>query len=249
MKIKYAVVSEQGLREDMEDSFCVHADFGGRAGEVFAGIFDGHGGGYAANRSARELPGLFSKAVSRARKISVKSAWKRSYESMSALLSDQESGTCATTIYLRPPFLHFANVGDCELVLREKSGLCRTLSISHRVGNPVEAARVRRFGAKISDGYVWNGSDGLQMLRTIGDESFKSIGVIATPECGSIRVTFPFLFLLGTDGLFDTLSWAYIEGVLRRSFEPDTIAAQLKKLADEEHMFDNCTFIVFSAFQ
>lgn len=243
MNIDYAVVSEQGLREDMEDTYCVAQPFAGHAQCLFAGVFDGHNGSCAAQYAARELPILFAQKLIATR--SVHGAFVRTYEEISDTLKYQRGGACAATLFLRPPTLFFANVGDCEILLFKNDAL-RTLSVNHRVGNRAEGARVRAQGGVIESGYVWNGNDGLQMCRTLGDSKFRSVGVVPTPDCGHIPVAAPATTLLGTDGLFDRVSHATIEHILREVSGVEAKAARLKGLVESVTPYDNYTFIVLS---
>lgn len=243
MNIDYAVVSEQGLREDMEDTYCVAQPFAGHPQHLFAGVFDGHNGSCAAQYAARELPVLFAQKLAVTR--SVRGALVRTYEEISETLKYQRGGACAATLFLRPPTLFFANAGDCEIVLFQ-NGALQTLSVNHRIGNRAEAKRVRARGGVVESGYVWSGSNGLQMCRTLGDAGFRSVGVIATPDCGHIQVAAPATLLIGTDGLFDRVSREAIANILCAVKTTLAQAARLKGLVESVTPYDNYTFIVVS---
>lgn len=243
MNIDYAVVSEQGLREDMEDTFCVAQPFDGHPQHLFAGVFDGHGGSCAAQYAAQELPILFAKKLTGTR--SVRGAFVRTYEEISTALKYQNGGACAATVFLRPPALFFANAGDCEVVLFQ-TGALRTLSVNHRVGNRKEEERICASGGVVEGGYVWLNTDGLQMCRALGDFRFRSVGVISTPDCGHIQVAAPATLLIGTDGLFDRVSREAVVEILRTVTTAPAQAARLKGLVESATPRDNYTFIVVS---
>ncbi|MEK7208434.1 MAG: PP2C family protein-serine/threonine phosphatase [Patescibacteria group bacterium] len=243
MKIDYAIVSEQGLREEMEDTYCLSQPFQENKQTFFAGVFDGHKGSCAAQYAARELPILFVKKLEA--RLSVCTAFERTYEEISRALGYQQSGACAVTMFIRPPMIFFANVGDCELFVF-RNGSLETLSVNHRVGNRKEEERIRATGGEVNAGYVWLNHDGLQMCRALGDPQFRSVGLIATPDCGHIKVTTPCTALLGTDGLFDMAPRTAIEHILRSVSEVEAQAACLKGLVESVTPYDNYTFIVLS---
>lgn len=243
MKIDYAIVSEQGLRDEMEDTYCLLRPFRRNEEGLFAGVFDGHGGSCAAQYAARELQILFAKKLGA--HLSVRTAFAQSYEEISRALAYQQGGTCAVTMYLRPPTIFFANVGDCELLVF-RGGSLETLSVNHRVGNRKEEERVRSRGGVVSAGYVWLNTNGLQMCRALGDSQFRAVGIIAQPDCGHIQVTTACSALLGTDGLFDLVPRTEITTILRSFGDVKTQAARLKELVESATPRDNYTFIVLS---
>ncbi len=245
MKIEYAVVSEQGLREDMEDRHCLIATFGRKQDQLFAGVFDGHGGTYAAHIASTEIPRQFSvflHAGFSVRRSFVASFEKASYDIIQAA---SWSGACATALFIRGKSVFFANAGDCALVAMRNRRL-QMLTNPHRVGNPIEEERIRKCGGHISDGYVHVGDNGLNPLRSIGDAEFKNVGVIATPECGVIRITKPISLLLGTDGLFDFVDMLEIQRIISAGKQPRVIGERLQEAVERARPLDNYTFLVFS---
>ena len=244
MKIEHAIISEQGLRNEMEDFHCFLHPFPEKGDGVFAGVFDGHDVFRAAQYAARELPILFAQTLEKS--VPVCTAFKQTYEQISDRLQYQRGGACAATVYVRPPLVFFANAGDCEFLVC-RNGCLKTLSVNHRVGNQKEEERIRAKGGEIHDGYVWQGNgEGLQMCRALGDPQFRSVGVIAQPDCGHIKVTTPCTALLGTDGLFDMAPRTAIEHILRSVSEVEAQAACLKGLVESVTPYDNYTFIVLS---
>lgn len=245
MKINYAVVSEQGLREDMEDTYCVTRQFAGRAQCLFAGVFDGHSGTYAAHIASTEVPQQFLLRLGDG--LSVRQAFRASFKQASddVIAARSTSGACATTLFIREASVFFANAGDCALAALRGRHL-RVLTNQHRVGNPIEEERVRQCGGSIFQGYIHVGDDGLQPLRSIGDAKFKKVGVIAEPECGVIRVTQPMLLLLGTDGLFDFVEVQQISRLLSLSQTLAENTDQLRSAVESARPLDNYTFILFA---
>lgn len=245
MNIDYAVVSEQGLREDMEDRHCLTAEFGGKRNQLFAGVFDGHIGTYAAHIASTEIPRQFLLRLGDG--LSVRRAFRVSFKQASddVIVAQSTSGACATTLFIREASVFFANAGDCALVAMRGQHL-RVLTNQHRVGNPIEEERVRQCGGRIFNGYVCVDDNGLQPLRSIGDAKFKKVGVIAEPECGVIHVTQPTLLLLGTDGLFDFVEVQHISRLLSLHQTLAEKTDQLRSAVESARPLDNYTFILFS---
>ncbi len=245
MNIDYCVVSEQGLREDMEDNHCVIANFGGKGDQLFAGVFDGHGGTYAAHVASTEISWQFLLHLGHG--LSVRKAFLESFRKASddVIRAESSSGSCAMVLFIRKSAVFFANAGD-SVLFACRDGRPWVLTNQHRIGNKDEEERIRNAGGRIDEGYVWVGNEGLETLRTIGDSNFKDVGVIATPECGVIRVLKPTLMLLGTDGLFDYVNATTIRRILSVGGSPDTICAGLHAAVKEARSMDNYTFMVFS---
>lgn len=243
MKIKYAVMSGQGPREEMEDTHCLKHPFLCSEQMLFAGVFDGHGSALAAKQAAQLIPSVFSQRIEVGR--SVRRAFRESYQIVSDSLRSFPGGVCAATLFLRPPIAFFANVGDCGLWALRR-GHPEELTTAHRVGNRSEEERVRKYGGRISQGYVWVDSDGLQPFRTLGDAPFKKVGVIAEPECGFIRVTQPTTLFLATDGVSDLVAPQEIEDILRLAISVEAQATRLKDHIELTRPHDNYTFIIVS---
>lgn len=221
-----AFISEQGLRTEMEDAHFLDLNFGG-LGWVYGGIYDGHGGSYAARYTAEHLPELFLQKY-RASKLPLK-AFTASYEQISDNMKNIESGTTAADFFIKDDRIYVANVGDTRAIVISRSKVLQ-LTIDHRIGNPDEEQRISRMGGVIRPPYVMRGLSGLMPTRTIGDASFKPVGIIATPSVREYEIQEDDLYLIaGCDGLFDFMSNEGIAEVARKYTKPNILLENLKQ--------------------
>lgn len=254
--MKTAVVSEIGARLEMEDAHFIHTNFWDR-GWVFGGIYDGHGGAFAAQYAANEFPRLFREKVEEG--LDFPDAYTDVYEKISMDLEGQDSGTTAVNFLVltyqdegsqveHPASEIFtANTGDARAIIIGENSV-HQVTIDHRIDNPEERERVLKMGAQIRGPYVCKGEMGLMPTRTIGDQYFKSIGVIARPFVNRYVIQQSDLILLAAcDGLFDTMTNEEVADVARKQPEP----VELVNLLRDEVLVnrlgtDNLTIIAVS---
>ncbi len=198
-----AYISEQGLRYEMEDAHFLDTNFGNK-GWIYGGVYDGHGGSSAAQLAAERLHVKFlSKILS---SQSPQQAFTESYEETSAALKHQDSGTTAVDFFIDNNTIFTANAGDTRAIIVSTKAV-HQLTIDHRLHNPDEKQRIESMGGKISYPYVMRGLSGLMPTRTIGDEYFKPVGIIATPSVSVYQIKEDDLVLIAAcDGLFDFIS-------------------------------------------
>jgi serine/threonine protein phosphatase PrpC len=243
--MKVAVVCEQGRRHSMEDTYFLDMNFEGR-GWIFGGVYDGHSGQEAASYLAHFLHRRFLQAL-----LTTNSpcrAFVQSYEQISDELRQQTSGACAANFFLRDNEIWFANAGDANILVIGAQQ-ARQLSTEHRLRNHAEQQRIIEAGGEIMPPYVWkNNVGGLMPTRTIGDQPFKSVGVIATPAVGSYRIAHDDLFLIAaTDGLSDVMSTEEVIIMARDYREPDQLAKALQReVLINRYGDDNLTIIVLA---
>jgi serine/threonine protein phosphatase PrpC len=244
--MEVASVSEQGIRSKMEDAHYLGADFGHK-GWIFGGIYDGHGGKYAATYSAEQLHQVFLKKILAS--ISPQQAFIESYEEVSSNLKHQNSGTTAVNVLIDGNKTYTANAGDARAIVVSTETVIQ-LSVDHRVDKPEEKHRIESMGGKIRYPYVMRGFSGLMPTRTIGDEYFKTVGIIATPSVNEYRISKNDLVLIAAcDGLFDFMSNEEVAEFARRTTKPESLLEILKK----EVLFnrggtDNLTIIAVKLF-
>ena len=246
MHIEFQVVSEIGPREEMEDCCSVVTCPEGMGIEYFFVVCDGHGGSHVANVVANQLSSLFRAILGESRgNRSVGSAFRKAFEIINERVSLREDGTCVVSAFISGDRLHFANVGDCELVIFRKRRFF-THSCIHRLENPREKRRVKKLGGKIDSRYLWlpEGDFGLEPLRTIGDRRFKPYGVIARPKCGSVLLKPGTVVILGTDGLFDCVTKKHINHFVNSVSSLGNLSESLRSLVLASHPKDNFTFVV-----
>ncbi len=239
--MKAAAVSAQGKRPGMEDAHFLDSDFGGK-GWTYGGIYDGHGGSFAANYAARFLHQRFIDLVLHG--AAPEAAFEAAYESVSDELKAQDSGTTAVDFLIGEGDIVTANAGDARAVLVSRRTV-EPLSADHRLDNEIERQRVERMGGRIVYPYVYRGLSGLMPTRTIGDQYFKPVGVIATPAVSRHHIEDDDLMLVAScDGLFDFMCNDDVAEFARNLSEPTTLAETLKsEVLDNRGGSDNITII------
>ncbi len=137
--MKAGLISEQGLREKMDDGHFLDLNFNNK-GWVFAGIYDGHFGSYAAQYTAGRLHKIFlDKILSN---HSPDRAFIESYETVSSELRNQDSGTTAVTLLIKDRVIFAANAGDARAIVAGRGGRYHQLTLDHRLDNPEEKQRI-----------------------------------------------------------------------------------------------------------
>jgi len=201
--MEVAVISEKGSRSQMEDAHYVDLNFGNK-GWVFAGVYDGHNGAFAAQYAAGRLHEIFLDQL--LHDASSQEAFLRSYKVTSEELKTQDSGTTAVNLLIKRKRLFAANVGDARAIAVDKRGY-RQLTVDHRLDNPTEMDRIKKMGGLIRYPYACRGHRGLMPTRSIGDPYFKPIGVIALPSVSEHDLSAEDLVVLAAcDGLFDVMT-------------------------------------------
>lgn len=228
----------------MEDAHHLDLDFAGE-GWVFGGVYDGHGGRTAAEYCAERLHRVFLEDLLSG--LPPAEAFVHSYEAVSDELKGQESGASAVSFLVREGWITAANAGDARaIVVGEKA--VRQLTLDHRLDNPEERQRIESRGGIVRYPYAYRGGMGLMPTRSIGDQFFKPVGVIATPSVGEHRITGEDIMLVAAcDGLFDFMSNEEVAGFARAFPDPERLVQALK----DEVLFsrlgtDNLTIIAVS---
>lgn len=244
---KSAVVSGQGPRTYMEDTHVLDMNLGD-TGWIFGGVYDGHVGKEAATYAAENLHKRFLAVSSRL--LSPEDAFMETYQAISDELTSQNSGACAANFLIKGRMVFFANVGDSRIIVVADQDVYQ-LTVDHRIDDPAERKRIREMGGIISEPYVYKGSRGLMPTRTIGDEYFKTVGIIATPSVGRYAITKNDHFLIvATDGLFDVMTNREVAKIVQRHSDPAAIAQELKhETLVNRRGHDNLTIIVLGLHQ
>ncbi len=238
------VISEQGIRPEMEDAHFLDLNFADK-GWIFGGIYDGHGGRSAARYASERLLQIFLERLLSG--SPPQEAFVASYELTSEELKAQSSGTTAVTFLIRDKEIFTANVGDARAGVINKQGF-HQLTVDHRLDNPAERERVLKMGGRIVYPYTYRGGLGLMPTRTIGDQYFKPIGIIATPSVSEYRIADDDLILLAAcDGLFDVMTNEEVADFARRFLQPKALVQELKNEVLINRLgMDNLTIIAVS---
>jgi len=239
-----AVISENGIRLGMEDAYYLDPDFGGK-GWIYGGIYDGHNGDYAAKYAAERLHRICLERLLSG--LAPGQAFTLSYETVSQEVSQQESGTTAVDFLIQDRRIFTANVGDTRAIVIRQSGASQ-LTVDHRVDNAEERARVIKMGSYIDYPYVVRENLGLMPTRSIGDQYFKAVGVIATPSISEHLITPDDLMLVAAcDGLWDFINNEEVAALAREHPEPKLLLDILTHEVLVNRLgTDNLTMIVVS---
>jgi serine/threonine protein phosphatase PrpC len=243
-QIKAAVISERGMRPTMEDAHVLDLNFAGR-GWVFAGIYDGHSGKEAATYAAQRVHRLFQKSLLDA--MPPAQAFIDSYETASREMGSLDSGTTAVDFLVREGEIYAANVGDARAIVIGAEHV-RQLTTEHRLDDLAERERIESMGGYVRYPYTYRGTQGLMPTRSLGDEYFKPVGIIATPSVSEYRISDDdSMVLAACDGLFDFMENEEVARFARDSTGPEDLLEALKR----EVLFnrlgtDNLTIIAIS---
>lgn len=255
------VYAIQGRRPHMEDRFNVLSDTEDR-GITVLGVFDGHGGEFAAEFAEKTLlSSLLGKLVDTARS----SNW--STDSASDLVASQVlevdrqllkaarsripleiSGTTSLIAVVLNSTLLVANTGDSRGVICNNNGKATPLSFDHKPYIVSERMRIQQAGGFISFNGVWRVAGVLATSRALGDLPLKDRKfLIADPDVTIVDLDFekPRFMILATDGLWDYFSnEEAVEFVKARLSEPHLGAKSLVLQAYYRGSLDNITVMV-----
>jgi len=242
--MKKAVVSDIGYRFRMEDAHYLDMNCAGR-GWVFGGVYDGHMGAFAAHFSAKYLHHVFLEHLQEGH--TPEESFVFAYEDTSARLAFQESGTTAVTFLIKDRCIFTASAGDARAIVISTEEI-HQLTVDHRVHNHEERTRILEMGGVIREPYVYRGGQGLMPSRSIGDEYFKSVGIIATPTTSRYEITGDDRFLIAAcDGLFDVLMNDEVAEVVRNFTDPEPVVDALRAEVLVTRLgTDNLTIIAIS---
>ncbi len=225
----------------MEDAY--FGDVSKDRHELFAGVYDGHGGDFAANYAREHLHRVFFEELKREK--GELEAFKTAYQKISDGLKQEESGTTALNFFIKNETIFYAHAGDTRLIVIGDYGV-KQLTRDHRITEYEERRRILERGGVIVPPYVYKKGYGLMVTRSLGDEYFKDVGVIALPDVGYYRLSPVDKWIIGgTDGLFDVVDNESILELIEKC--PDARGAS--EILKREVLFerggsDNLTFVV-----
>eukprot|EP00658_Telonema_sp_P-2_P016448 TRINITY_DN16388_c0_g1_i2.p1 TRINITY_DN16388_c0_g1~~TRINITY_DN16388_c0_g1_i2.p1 ORF type:complete len:290 (-),score=63.03 TRINITY_DN16388_c0_g1_i2:376-1245(-) len=254
----------QGWRVSMEDA-AVHTHQVGSVPVSLFGVFDGHGGSFAAQYTENKLP---DKIVSTPMWTdtadmppeTLAAALRRAaldvdtdLRGMPAVHSGEDrSGTTAVFGLVTPGHIIIANIGDSRSVLAT-GGKTVPMSFDHKPTNAGEQKRIEDAGGSVTLGRV-NGD--LAVSRALGDFSYKRCGHLdaclqqVSPEA-EIKIVErspkdEFL-ILACDGIWDVMSNDECTAYFREALQQFTPAEACANLLDEclnKQSKDNMTVVL-----
>lgn len=239
-----AIISEKGRRPTMEDTYFLDLNFASK-GWIYAGIYDGHSGAFAALYAAERLHQVFQEELLSG--LSPQQAFVKGYEQTSGELKNQTSGATAVDFLIRDTEVIAANAGDARAIIISGEGVYQ-LTVDHRLDSIEERQRIEKMGGHVEYPYTYRGSLGLMPTRTLGDEYFKPVGVLATPSINEYAISEKDLFLLAAcDGLFDFMTNEEVAELARRFSRPQSLVQALKtEVLDNRQGTDNLTILAVS---
>ena len=262
------VHADKGQRGGMEDYSGVilnpvatlRSDNEPDSDELIVGVYDGHGGRYAAEYCASYLlakivlHGAYLTDISKAMKESFEDAHKCFLKKVEA--ADCDAGTTALVAVVRNNVLTVGNIGDCRLVLYNPDEDPIQINKLHVCDDEAERERVEsRGGSVIYYMGSWRVNGVLLVTRSIGDLPCKDVvSRDADIFNHTIRKNDQFA-VIASDGLWDVMSPAEVcEAVAQAKEELDALKdepPEEKKSADsgdeedeeEEEGFDSLAVI------
>ncbi|KAL3847391.1 hypothetical protein ACJMK2_018306 [Sinanodonta woodiana] len=258
MKGNAAMFAIQGRRPHMEDRFNMVHDMEGTKTSLY-GIFDGHGGEFAAEFVEKTI---FKELMVRLLRPSTEDNTSDNLTqilaqevlSVDSRLLDIErssfdiSGTTALIAIVRDRILTVANVGDSRGVICDKEGKTIPLSFDHKPQQVKERKRIKEAGGFVSFNGVWRVSGVLATSRALGDYPLKEKNlVIADPDILTFDLNElqPEFMILASDGLWDCFSNEdAVDYVRERLDEPHFGAKSLVLQAYYRGSLDNITVMV-----
>ncbi len=222
--------------------------FGFLKGNIFCGIFDGHGAkgnlvaAFLKNEVVRRV--LLSKKPGQ----SLKEALADMQNMLKKNKDAQHAGATAVISVLDDTnLLTVANVGDSRLlVVRNGKELFSTRD--HKPSDPAEAARVVKNGGYVADGRVWDPKTGIgfALARSMGDISSQGTALIAEPDITSVQLTKGDTIVLASDGVWDVLSNEQVIALVAQGGMHQEIADRIVEKARAQGSADDITTVVFT---
>ncbi|XP_076454421.1 protein phosphatase 1L-like [Babylonia areolata] len=253
------VFAIQGRRPHMEDRFNVVSDFEHTGASIY-GIFDGHGGEFAAEFVEKTLlkslmirllqaeNGHRSQSAGRMLTDQVLEVDKQLLKVARSTMPVEISGTTSLVALIQNYTLTVANTGDSRGVICDKNGKVIPLSFDHKPHQVKERMRIQQAGGFISFNGVWRVAGVLATSRALGDLPLKEKRlIIADPDILTFDLTQlePRFMILATDGLWDYFSNEEAAAfVSDRLSEPHFGAKSLVLQAYYRGSLDNITVMV-----
>ncbi|PVD18490.1 hypothetical protein C0Q70_21039 [Pomacea canaliculata] len=241
----------------MEDRFNVITDLDDTRTSVY-GIFDGHGGEFAADFVEKTLFKSIEVRLLRSSLNGVEKNFK-SILTEEVLEVDRQlltlarstmeiSGTTALLALVKNGTLAVANVGDSRGVICDKHGKTIPLSFDHKPHEMKERQRIQQAGGFVSFNGVWRVAGVLATSRALGDLPLKEKRFLtAEPDILTfdLEELQPKFMILATDGLWDCFSNVEaVEYIKERLSEPHFGAKSLVLQAYYRGSVDNITVMV-----
>eukprot|EP00002_Diphylleia_rotans_P040021 TRINITY_DN93_c0_g1_i5.p1 TRINITY_DN93_c0_g1~~TRINITY_DN93_c0_g1_i5.p1 ORF type:complete len:262 (-),score=57.82 TRINITY_DN93_c0_g1_i5:406-1191(-) len=255
-KSKYTAVRDYGVAHDqnaryrrtMEDAHVFLDGFDQKPDELFAAIYDGHGGRAAVDHVADHLHKLFQGILRESgENPNMPEVWKRTFLRVDEQLKENGilyAGTTAIVTYVRrvgnKRFLYAANVGDARTVL-SRAGRAHRLTYDHKGSDPDEVQRIVDTGGFVTANRV-NGI--LAVTRALGDHVMKD-SVVADPYTYEVLLQGrDDVLIMACDGLWDVMGDQEAVDFIRGEQNAERAARMLLDHAFKSGSTDNISVMV-----
>lgn len=254
-RLHFAVNEEPnlGVRKDMEDCTVTEPDLLGDGRFAFFLILDGHGG-YTVSRFVRDnYPKLLrSKLEGFAEAKSIHEIIDMTIDNIEKQLQmvggrDCGSTFCGILFDLTAGRYYVINIGDSRAVRMKPLGPgqvdIKALTKEHKGNNPEEVQRVEKAGGAIMNGRL---AGNLMVTRSLGDFDMQKYGLVATPDVFEHHMEPNEVFLIASDGIWDTISKENLEKLAGDIFNGSLAgsASKLTELAVAQGSTDNISIIL-----
>lgn len=246
-----AIFSWIGGRGYMEDFHCLVENFNCQEGQIFGGVFDGHGGMGVAKYAAEKVPQYILELMEEQR-MSIPDAFKKVYRQVSDEREDLTTGCTALSFLINNKgCMTVANAGDSRMII-VSDGKIDQVTIDHSLSNVGEVERIFplvEWVGELNDNYVWKGDRGLMPTRSLGDHWFDDVGVIAEPEIFSREIpqSSDTFIVAATDGIWSELGNGAVADLIvgkKTAHEAGMAIIKFIKENSQRYRLDNITLIV-----
>eukprot|EP00755_Sulcionema_specki_P022279 Sspe_Gene.76120::Locus_47567_Transcript_2_2_Confidence_0.667_Length_4109::g.76120::m.76120/K07359/CAMKK2; calcium/calmodulin-dependent protein kinase kinase 2 len=221
--------ADKGQRGGMEDfsmvAFNPTALLTGKSAdpsELVVGVFDGHGGPYAADYCRLNLLPRLVRAAGYSSSKTLPAALEHAFVTCNSAYfskiehSDCDAGTTAIVGVFKDGIMTIANAGDCRAVLGYGGSEAKQLNRIHVCTDDEERAMVeKRGGSIVHYNGSWRVNGVLLVTRALGDVPCRDV-LTAQPEVVSFEITSSDEFVVfASDGLWDVMTPAEVCDAVR----------------------------------
>lgn len=255
-----AVFALQGRRKKMEDRFSILIE-NEHTGTTICGIFDGHGGEFAADFVEKTLFKSIMVRILKSALANVEEDFKEILRdsilnldeqllSIASTMSGPTGGTTCLVSLIHDSRLFVANVGDSRSVICDKNGEAVALTDDHKPQQLNERRRIKEAGGFISFHGVWRVGGVLATSRALGDFVLKEKNlIVADPDVEEFNLAElkPRFLIMATDGLWDCISnQDAVDFVKDKTSDPLLAAKGLVQLVYKQGAIDNITVLIIN---
>lgn len=242
MNFDIGVSENCGLRRYMEDRFYFDPDFRNQ-GELFVGVYDGHGGDEVVKYVVKELHLRFASVLNGG--VNFLDGFASSYELISNEVNNLKlgSGSCTANFILSHSKVFFANVGDVRILVVGQS--VEQLTIDHHPNLQEEKERIGLCDGVIERNRIASVFGSLAVSRAIGDLEYQPFGLIAVPYVGvHLLRSSDLALVVASDGVFEKMTNEDVAEIVRSDQDAQSTSKLLIETALKNGTRDNVTALV-----